>query len=770
MDPGGLTPTGGTALIVVPGVGDDAPGDTVGSMTTALLRELGDGAGSTPFRRSIVVPPRPGSGDPRDVHEVHCALVVRPGEGRPPLVVYEMHWADLSRFPGKAWRFLLTLYGMLFQVSTIGLEALRADERANRSRRRILVGFSYLTAVLAVGLTAGAAILGVEFAAMLRVGHGRRQLLVAAAALLVALALAAAGDAFLRAKGWRFREMGAAGRPLWAFLAIAIALGGAPLVLYACGRSPQIAVHQVLWFGFVVWALPVAWALVGVAALAISVVMAWTARNGAAAAGARFRATRTAVLSVVVGGLGIALLGALLVALALGVTSRAVGTGTAVPAEAAADVHAVASTAPCGAATAAPCTPGFADYSEKVFSQSLRPLGLVLLCALALIAALACAAFPYGSAVAQARRRPAAPLDAVVPLAAGVLGAGAIVALAFASSRAADAVAVALAVPVIGAVGYWWARRFRPDPARTPLRRGFDGLLRYLGGGLHVVLLVAALLVSAAALLAVVPWTDPGGPPDTVLDDLSEALLGPLAGLAGGTNATTAAASAVAIIVTALAGFLVSRLPLIAKGLDVAYDVATYMRIPHQSPGDPAPVEPPRRRVLRRYATLIEHIQLVQAPERIVIAAHSQGSMYSLAMLIGDDYRDVADRKGAPDWPLAPRVRADEVAREPAPAISGDSALLTAGCPILQTYSPNFPGQYEWPGTRARALERLRASGVGEWRNVYRSGDYFGRALWSRTCDPEFAWGPLSEKCLGPGHHTGYWSDPRFAREVLALL
>ncbi len=54
----------------------------------------------------------------------------------------------------------------------------------------------------------------------------------------------------------------------------------------------------------------------------------------------RFAATRTALLSVVVSGLGIALLGALLVALALGLTSRATGAERAVPFRAAADVHA----------------------------------------------------------------------------------------------------------------------------------------------------------------------------------------------------------------------------------------------------------------------------------------------------------------------------------------------------------------------------------------------------------------------------------------------
>jgi hypothetical protein len=57
------------------------------------------------------------------------------------------------------------------------------------------------------------------------------------------------------------------------------------------------------------------------------------------------------------------------------------------------------------------------------------------------------------------------------------------------------------------------------------------------------------------------------------------------------------------------------------------------------------------------------------------------------------------------------------------------------------------------------------------WRNAYRSGDYLGRALWSpRECALHAPWGALTEVCLGPGQHTGYWGDRRFAAQVLALV
>src|SRR5680860_685893 len=105
MKPAAENPTGGTALIVVPGVGDDEAGSTVGSMTRALLAALGEATQATPFSRSIVVPALPGSMDPPVVHEVRCARIHRVDSGD-PLVVYEMHWADLSRFPGTLRRFV----------------------------------------------------------------------------------------------------------------------------------------------------------------------------------------------------------------------------------------------------------------------------------------------------------------------------------------------------------------------------------------------------------------------------------------------------------------------------------------------------------------------------------------------------------------------------------------------------------------------------------------------------------------------------------------
>ena len=692
MAPPDDSPRGGTALIVVPGVGDDAPGDTVASMTRALLVALGPGACSTSLTQTIVVPALPGSGDGAVVHDV-CGARIQVAEGAPALVVYEMHWADLSRFPGTLRRFVLTLYGLLFQVSTIGIEAFRAVP-GSAWPQRVTRAFSYLTAVLVVGFTAGAAILGVEFAALVRLTGRGPQLAIAGITLLVVGAFAWMGDRFLRRNGWRFSTTWLGlGRPGIAFGLIAIGVGVVPLLIHAGGTSPTVAVHQVLWFG-VRWILPLAWALVGAAAIAISVAMVWVMPPAAddPNEGDRVRAGRTAVLSVVVSGLGIALLGALVVATGLAATAGAAGTGTPVSCRAAADV---------GAAT---CT--FGDYASSVFGHSLRPLGVALLCALGLVAIIVVAGFGYISAIIQASWGTRGQLHhrwAVVAL-SGAL-AVAIIVFVRTESSAADVADLFLAlVALLVALGVW-ARGFRPDPQLQPLRRGFDVLLAYLGSLLHVLMLVVALVIAAGGLVLATPWTPGAGRP---LQTLSDAIFAPVTGLAGGSTLETGlqVSAAVAVLV-ALGALIRSRLRIAAKALDVAYDVATYVRVPHGAPGED-PVEPPRRKILRRYATLLEHVQSVQNPAHIVIAAHSQGSMYSLALLFGDEFRDRADRQGANTWPLAPRLLpAREVPgpvganRERPPTLGAPLALITAGCPIRQTYAPNFPGQYDWASDTA---------------------------------------------------------------------
>lgn len=761
MDATADIPTGGTALIVVPGVGDDAAGDTVASMTKALLVEFGPGAYSTSLTQSIVVPPLPGSHDHAVVHDVSCARVHR-SDTAPPLVVYEMHWADLSRFPGTLRKFVLTLYGVLFQISTIGIEAFRAVPSL-KLPISVIRAFSYLTAVLVVGLTAGATILGVEFAAMVRLTGHRERLAIAGVTLLLVAALAWYGDSFLRGHGWRFSSTPFT-RPGVAFGAVALAVGVGPLLVYGHdtkGTTLLLAVHDVLWQG-VRWVLPVTWILVGIAAVAIALLMLAVNPDvpPATDAGRSYRAHRTAVLSVVVGGLGIALLGAVLVAAGLAATAQAAGVKSHVACRAARDV------------AAEKCI--FGDYAQSLFTRSLRPLSVALLCALALLVVILIAAFRYVSALMQASmdKGEPPPRDDVVAVAMSVvLLAVLVAAFLWATPAVAAVAAIVLGAVAVVLVVLHWTRCFRPSRIARPFGRGFDVLLAYLGSFWHVLLLTFALLTASTALAMGTPVTSGAG---EGLQSLSESFFTPLTSLAGGSALGNGVkVSATVAVLLALAALITRNLSVLAKALDVAYDVATYVRIPHGTPGED-PVEPPRRKILRRYATLLDHVQAVQKPRTIVIAAHSQGSMYTLALLFGDEFRDRADRQEANGWPLAPRALPDrpEVDREPPPAVSTRLALLTAGCPIRQTYAPNFPGQYDWPADKGVVSRMLGDIGPETtWRNVYRSGDYLGRGLWlGATCRHHAPWGALTEACLGPGQHTGYWGDRHFARHVVALI
>src|SRR4029079_15104687 len=86
--------------------------------------------------------------------------------------VYEMRWADISRFPGGVLRLVYTLYALLLQISTLGLEALRPlrgfMRRARVARGALitaawLLAIPVLAATAAVVLESGALLVAVAF-------------------------------------------------------------------------------------------------------------------------------------------------------------------------------------------------------------------------------------------------------------------------------------------------------------------------------------------------------------------------------------------------------------------------------------------------------------------------------------------------------------------------------------------------------------------------------------------------------------------------------
>ncbi|HWZ71277.1 MAG TPA: hypothetical protein VN326_07330 [Casimicrobiaceae bacterium] len=171
------------------------------------------------------------------------------------------------------------------------------------------------------------------------------------------------------------------------------------------------------------------------------------------------------------------------------------------------------------------------------------------------------------------------------------------------------------------------------------------------------------------------------------------------------------------IALTAAGGVLSRYVPWLRAPLDAALDVDNHFReFPRRAI--------PRARIFSRYVALLKHVA-AQNYERIVIVSHSQGTVISADLL-----RYLKER--AADAEASGRD--DEVARLWRD-VRSKTMLVTAGCPLRQLYAARFPEMYDWvlrdDGTKMGPA--AADVGVTLWVNVYTTGDYVGRWLWSRT-------------------------------------
>lgn len=258
-------------------------------------------------------------------------------------------------------------------------------------------------------------------------------------------------------------------------------------------------------------------------------------------------------------------------------------------------------------------------------------------------------------------------------------------------------------------------------------------------------------------------------PPSLLVKTLTETVLflntGPLTSALGAS-----------ILILALGYFFFARLmdPVVSGlrgGLDIALDVLNYLR--------PRPVEEtPRARILSRYASLLRFVTSWRDPQnphqgysRIVILAHSQGTV-----ITSDILRALAVGSVASDNDLS-AIRPSLDSKDGIPV-----RVFTMGSPLRQLYAARFPDLYSWdPAEDPRRSHR----GVECWWNVYRSGDYVGRALFRGERDKE-RWIPgrdyfqteegknlpVRESCLGPGAHIHYWDEsaPEVIRDLDRLI
>ncbi|HEV7994549.1 MAG TPA: hypothetical protein VGP25_22200 [Gemmatimonadaceae bacterium] len=210
--------------------------------------------------------------------------------------------------------------------------------------------------------------------------------------------------------------------------------------------------------------------------------------------------------------------------------------------------------------------------------------------------------------------------------------------------------------------------------------------------------------------------------------------------------------------------------------LGIILDVDHYLReTPHEAT--------PRARMFERYVSLLRHIHRSGHFDRVVIVSHSQGTIMSTDLL---RFLNLGVAGADHDLVSADRFR-----------------LLTMGSPLRQMYGVNFPYLYAWvndsdepaaeqdqtpivvpaaasrPDLSERTPDPARLR-VARWVNLYTSGDYVGRNLWTPD-DWDEVWDRRSaadaltgdgrrERCLGAGTHTHYWTDPEVAVELDGLI
>jgi pimeloyl-ACP methyl ester carboxylesterase len=300
-----------------------------------------------------------------------------------------------------------------------------------------------------------------------------------------------------------------------------------------------------------------------------------------------------------------------------------------------------------------------------------------------------------------------------------------------------------IAVFFAGYISSFSARRRAASAVDSATRQGkafSDGLDRTGHSRLFATVLVP--LVAISTIAAILFWTIGPGDLERFGRDKLSGIAFPLAYILAVLAVAGVGLKNVGFVGTFGGGFL----KILALVLDVIYDITTYLRV-----ANPAIVAP-RVRMIARYQAVLAHLR-TQGYAHVVIMAHSQGSVLSLATLLGD-----------PD-------RTPRVTPSPPDAIPTTITLLTYGCPATQTYARRFPTQFtSWPAG---------GPSIARWLNVYRAGDYVGRNIVApddydpRDTNPPDDTGPANrqERCLGPGHHTGYFTDERWrrvARHVVA--
>ncbi|MEZ5081029.1 MAG: hypothetical protein R2878_10335 [Thermoleophilia bacterium] len=711
------------AVVAVPGVGDDQPGD-VGTAITDALAACADV--HIAADRHDLLTPQPGGSD--QMYRSPWFRMRIDGDDAPLVDVYEMRWADLSRFPHRFIGALLGVYGLILQLPTLALEAIKptwnTSERvmvddessatpphptAGRLARSTLESFGWwlavpvlliaYTAAVLVGITGVTALLTQRTSAP-------DELLVA-----VQLLLAASGTGVAWWIGARVRDQGygrvdpgsrprslgdrileSAADPRIAALVVFIGFGVVPYLveLQRDETSPLAAVANALAWNVVV-PFRVSWVALSVlSALALlSLLYLWRRETWVG----RRPAVHTALLTIFLAPVGMGLVNTLTVG-TVGVLAR-IAAGSIQVGEVSGlrcvreDLDGWGLRACEAADTATNMRTSLGAWGETVFTYPLVGFvqaGVVVLALLALAVLVVTAQQSSGT--------PSFEGTALTRILAAINGRAA-------TGFLAVGVALGTVIAVVWGSGFW-----SPDTLWP----------------------VAGERDSRWMILAVIG----------------------LVGLFGLDRALPMAVPGLGVVRSAT-----------VKGLDLALDVASWRR--RSFPGAPPS---PKQRITARFAGLLGEIERggrERIPyDRLIIVAHSQGNVITAGTLFGDPFGEPAWRPSG-DLPIG---------------------LVSLASPLLQSYEARLPGRYDWV---CNPYERTQNPSFAPvtlgWVNLYRARDYVGRALWHRTGE-DGVWDPAvtqqdrdrpehpvrTERCIGLGDgvrwHTGYWGDPEVATVV----
>lgn len=661
--------------------------------------------------------------------------------------VFEMHWADLSRLGGSVTRILTELFTLLFHLSKLGADtvslaavALNTSPVLNglaRSHRWANWVFSRVLALLFLQLLMCAFLL---VPAALVIGRERGAGVAAAALAGLAIAVACVYG----------------GRRSWVWGVWAGLVSGG-LLAWGAVQQPAAAGWAVMLAGIVLllWAYRRFLgyceerfrAVYGVGGVLMGVTMsavAWgAAGHDVAGAGQRLvagvlRATEVLLLLQLSGWAVMALL----VTLAVGLGEWA-------------------------------CT-GRGDSPERRQSVVTARLGLFVSMGIFVAFVMtvwALVSQPLEALVEGLHYAPWWFVDVTVD---GRLQAGRFLALRFSASTDTFAVVAVMLLALLGFVALvflpsvllelrmasWLRSATRLGHWLTAGYRALDRLVRWWSWLITFALIgVAVLLVGSqlARLGIPLPWLGVVAlPVGTWSGDLLARLVVLVAGGAVG--------------LVAIGSVAFKQLKALRAPLDAALDVDNHFReFPRKAI--------PRVMILERYVAVLEHV-LAQGYDRIVIAAHSQGTVITADLL-----RYLQRREQL----LPAAGEADRLVQLGRQLGAKHIRLLTCGSPLRQLYALRFPCMYGWVlGPHRQASEATgdaRAAvsgpdpradlGVAHWVNVWAAGDYVGRWLWTAATDtalPPLAVDPVAydgkptqqapdyrDLCLGADAHTHYF-------------